>query len=778
VHTDLLNLGVIEDPFYEDNELRLQWIGEQDWIYKTTFDLPKNFKIDNTINLVFEGVDTIAEAWLNKKPVGKYQNMFRKYEFDVSKLLKKQNNLLEIKFQSPIKYATEQEKIYGKLPVALNSERVYIRKAQYSFGWDWGPSFPTSGLWKLVYIEQQLGASIKRVSFNTLEIKKDKAVAEVTVFISGSNINTMSANVSLKDDQQSIIIKKGNLKGKNVLRIEIKNPKLWWPNCYSGHSLYKLKVELKNASNKILDKVEKKVGLRTVELKLKENKHPAFKFVINNKDIFVRGVNWIPADSFLPRISTENYEQLILAAKEANCNMIRIWGGGVYEQDYFYDLCDEHGILVWQDFMFACGFYPEQEEFLENIDKEIQQIVERLQHHPSIALWCGNNENEWMWYGDYDKNISTMPGNKIYHKTIPGILAKVDPRRPYWPSSPFGNNKDPNDQESGDSHQWDIWSNWTDYNEVKKDNSLFVSEFGFQAPANISTWEGALSKDKFHCQNQIFESHNKQTEGQERLFKFLSGHLPVSNEWSEFIYLTQLNQALAVKTCIEHWRTNKITYGCLIWQLNDCWPAISWSLVDSSYLPKIAYYFVKKTFAPTVLLFKKESSGLKVYGLNQGLDSVKGYVKLVIIKLGSGEVIYENSKETLLKENSYKPVINIPKAYQKNSEDNIYIFTLCNEKDELISRNYYVSREWKHIQAPIPKINIKRESSKKKNEIKLTTNKPAYFVDLYHHKISFSDRGFILLPGEEKKLKYSPNGKREINIKEIEIFMLNSYLEN
>jgi beta-mannosidase len=382
-----------------------------------------------------------------------------------------------------------------------------------------------------------------------------------------------------------------------------------------------------------------------------------------------------------------------------------------------------------------------------------------------------------MWYGDYDKDIWTMPGNKIYHNTIPGILAKVDPGRPYWPSSPFGNNKDPNDQESGDTHQWDIWSNWTDYKEVIKDSSLFVSEFGFQAPANISTWEGALSKDKFHSQNQFFESHNKQTEGQERLFKFLSGHLPVSNEWSEFIYLTQLNQALALKTCIEHWRTNKITNGCLIWQLNDCWPVVSWSIIDSSHFPKMAFYFVKNTFAPTLLLFIKESSGLKVYGLNQGVISIKGLIKNVIIELSSGEALYENSKEVLLKQNSYKPAINIPKKFQKNSDDYIYIVTLYNQRYELIARNFYLDREWKHIGAPIPKINIKRVSSKKKNALMLSTNKPAYFVDLYHPKISFSDRGFFLLPGEEKMLNYSQIGKQKINHKDIKIFMLNNYLE-
>ncbi|MCW8805871.1 MAG: hypothetical protein OQK56_05375, partial [Ignavibacteriaceae bacterium] len=330
VHTDLLNLSLIEDPYYEDNELRLRWISEQDWVYKTSFDLPENFVSHTPINLVFEGVDTIAEVWLNENLIGNFQNMFRAYEFEISKLLKTQKNLLEIKILSPISYAKEQEKKHGKLPVELNTERVYIRKAQYSFGWDWGPSFPTLGLWKPVYLVQRSKTFIPNVSFNTTKLKDDTAEVEVDVSIVGSDLEGIGVEVSLELDEQNYRKFSTSLESDNKFSFEIKSPKLWFPCCTGEQSLYNLKVELKSFNGELIDLVESKVGIRTVDLILNENNKSIFKFAINNEDIFIKGVNWIPADLFLPRVSAEKYLKLILLVKEANCNMIRVWGGGVY----------------------------------------------------------------------------------------------------------------------------------------------------------------------------------------------------------------------------------------------------------------------------------------------------------------------------------------------------------------------------------------------------------------------------------------------------------------
>ena len=408
--------------------------------------------------------------------------------------------------------------------------------------------------------------------------------------------------------------KKIPIQRSNIYKISfrIKDPKLWWPNGEGEQNLYLLNVKIVDDNNFVLDEVVKNVGIRKIELVLKDKNKSTFKFRINHKDIFCKGVNWIPADSFLPRVAHKKYSDLLSYAKQANINMVRVWGGGTYESDEFYNLCDEMGLLVWQDFMFACGSYPENDDFLANVKEEVTQNVLRLQHHACLALWCGNNENEWIWFQEQKSSYKKMPGYKIFHRVIPKILKKIDHDRPYWPSSPFGNDDDPNSYNSGNTHQWNIWSKWIDYKTVKNDRSLFVTEFGFQGPANKDTFKKYLPKKNRNISDKIFEHHNKQIEGPERIIKFLSSHLPIKTGWDDYLYLTQLNQAFALKTCLEYWRTNGRTNGSIIWQLNDCWPVTSWSIIDSDINPKIAYYFVKNTFALQLLYFKDEGSKIKV----------------------------------------------------------------------------------------------------------------------------------------------------------------------
>jgi len=777
VHTDLLNLGLIEDPFYEDNELNLQWICNYDWLYKTSFDYPDEFEKDSPVFIVFDGLDTIAEAFLNGEALYKFDNMFRSYKIDISSKLTKKNNELIIKFNSPGIYAKLQEKRYGKLYVEVNTERVYTRKAQYSYGWDWGPSFPTMGIYKPIYLLQKDKTSIKNLKCDTIEISKDKAIVEIDVEIEGSinSESTMEVSLSLNDQFIEEVITK--VTNSNNIRMEIDNPALWWPCCLGSQPLYNLTATLKDNDDEIIDLNKRTVGIRTVELLLKKNGKSTFKFLINKKEIFVKGVNWIPTDSFLSRASRNRYNKLLLLAKKANCNMIRVWGGGIYEQDIFYELCDELGLLVWQDFMFACGSYPENEEFIENVKTEVIQNVERLQHHPSIALWCGNNECEWLWYQNKDKDMSKLPGYKIYHNLIPTLLKDVDPKRPYWQSSPFGFDEDPNDQNSGNTHQWNIWSNWIDYAEVTKDNSLFVSEFGFQAPANKSTWIAVLSKDNRHCDNPMFEFHNKQIEGQKRIFQFLSDHLPTTCEWDDFIYLTQLNQGLALKSCIEHWRANwPRTNGTIIWQLNDCWPAISWSIIDSDLTPKLSYYFVKDVYSDQILTMYKDNSTINIYFNNHSkARKICGILKLHIIEQQTGKVIKEFDKQFSIQNCRTNIIYKIPIQELKNNGDNILIASVYNENYKLLHRNFYLEQEWKNVSLPEANLEIEfTEESDLYVSIKSIT--PTFFVDLYHPHFQFDARGFILLSGETKKIKIIQNYNGRFEPEDIKVYSLNKYL--
>ena len=776
IHTDLLYNNLIEDPFYSDNELKLNWIAGCDWIYQTEFDFKdvENKKVD----LVFEGLDTVCEIYLNDVKLGDTNNMFFSYRFDVKNILKSSGNQLKLFFISPVEYANTEEEKYGKLPVALNSGRVYIRKAQYSFGWDWGPSFPTSGIWRKVYIEGYTGIRIESVTFHTTKLNNDSAEVEVIIETSEVHSN-LFLDVSIIKDKE-IYEKKIQIERKNRVKasFKIKNPKLWWPNGEGEQNLYLLTVKLIDESKFVIDEVKKNVGIRKLELILIEKKESSFKFRINDRDIYCQGVNWIPADSFLPRISKEKYTDLLSFAKNANMNIMRVWGGGIYEDDEFYSLCDQFGLLVWQDFMFACGSYPEHELFIENVKKEIRQNVLRLQHHPSIAIWCGNNENEWIWYQEQKSSYKKMPGYKIYHSIFPEILKVIDPLRPYWPSSPFGNDEDPNSFNSGNNHQWSIWSRWIDYDNIINDKSLFVTEFGFQGPANKSTLEKFLPAENRNIQDKVFEFHNKQVEGPERLIRFLAGHLPLNTGWSDFIYLTQLNQAMALKTCLEYWKFQSSgTNGSIIWQLNDCWPVTSWSLIDSELRPKLAYYFVKNVFAENAISFVKNGEDIQVTLLNVEAGNPECRIKLNLFDISDGSLIDEQIVKIEKKSKSLI-VHKVSSTLLPNDKNQILIATLLEEENNILSRNYFMNGKWKHKNLVTAKIEFELIKSDTSDYLKLSTDNPAFFVDVQHPDYDFSDRGFILLPGEEKLLNIISEDNKKMNLDQLEIYTLNNYLNS
>jgi len=779
VHTDLLKTGLIPDPFYGDNEIRLKWIHENDWIYETRFDLPAEFNLKKPLFLVFQGIDTIAEIYLNGELLLKTDNMFRTYEIPVHQKAKKKTNYLEVHFLSPTKYGQKLKKEYGKLPVAQNSERVYLRKAQYSFGWDWSPSFPTMGIWRPVYLIQADVARIQNVRFHTTALEGNAAKIMVEVDIERQNNKKIILITCLYDGENKILENKIQVTGKNSIEQSLKmlNPKLWWPNGEGEPHLYQLKVELFDTNGNLLDEWLGKVGIRIVTLQTQENGKSVFRFSINGRPIFARGSNWIPADSFLPSVNEEKYRKLLTQAKLANMNMIRVWGGGIYEDDVFYQLCDELGLLVWQDFMFACGNYPEHPLFLQNIEEEIRQNINRLQHHPSLALWCGNNENEWIWFREHNRIVEEMPGYAIYHQFIPKILQKLDPLRAYWPSSPFGLEDDPNSLESGNRHQWDIWSNWANYTEVSADKSLFVTEFGFQGPANRQTLEKILPETERNPKNRLFEFHNKQEEGNKRLFHFLAEHLPLSSNWDDFIYLTQLNQALALKTCVEHWRTRwPKTAGSLIWQFNDCWPVTSWSLIDSELTPKIAYYFIQKAFAPLIVYFKKNNDFLKIFAMNQGLNNFHGQLNISVWDTEEAGLLHTENVQIRILANENKEFYELPIAKLPETGNWVIIVKLLDESNEMIHKNFYSNKRWRHLKMPVPQIDLKVVEENTGYFAYLTANSPAFFVDLYHPKSCFSNRGFIVLPDETMKVKISGPKTGSIKSNEIKIYMLNNYL--
>ncbi len=779
VHTDLLNAGLIPDPFYGDNERRLAWIHESDWIYEMSFDFPESFAADREIYLVFEGLDTIAEIRLNGKLLAKTENMFLKYRFLVSSLLNRGSNNLQILFRSPTRYGQQQEEKYGELPVDRHPERVYLRKSQYSFGWDWGPAFPTSGIWRPVYLWQPESAWIGTVRFHTADLQENLAKTMVQVELEGDVKPGLNLQISLQKGEQRIDKKVAVHENRDInLTIEVPDPQLWWPNGEGEQNLYRLHISLLDGVGSLLDERARQVGIRTVALQTIDGGKQVFRFLVNGRAVFLKGANWIPADSFLPRISSEKYETLLNLAKFANMNTVRVWGGGIYENDIFYQLCDELGLLVWQDFMFACAPYPGHDSFLGNVREEIRQNVNRLQHHPSIAIWCGNNENEWVWHRQTHQPVEQIPGFAIYHSLIPDMLQKLDPLRPYWPSTPFGSSPDPNSPVDGNRHQWDIWSRWVDYSEVVHDESLFVTEFGFQAPANRQTLEKALPRDAWFSQSDLFEFHNKQEEGNERLFRFLAGHLPVRTKWENFIYLTQLNQGLALKTCVEHWRSRwPQTSGSIIWQLNDCWPVSSWALVDSESNPKMSYFFVKQAFSSAIVYMKEENGILSILVINQSHHSFVGRLRLHLIEDASGEIIDERSLPVSVSASKHQKIFRLEKTELPTNGKWILVATLTDENRTILHRNFFSPKRWKHKQLPVPRFRYEIGKDGESTFLHITCEKPAFFVDLYHPQLNFSNRGFIILPGEKMSIQVLGVHTGPSDLEGLSIFALNHFLK-
>jgi beta-mannosidase len=774
IHTDLINNKLIPDPFYSDNEKHLQWIGEMDWDYKTSFSLPKSIDLSRPVYIKFDGIDTIAEIFLNGENIGAASNMFCSYEFEISRFLKKKNNKLLILFASPYQYARLTESKHSRLPVALNSERVYIRKAQYSFGWDWGPSFATSGLWRSVSLYQKNDACIEHFTFNTISLSGNSASVELKTKLS----NPLNKNLKLKINissaastyEKEIEVKENFLTHNFV----IDNPALWYTVGYGLPALYNLSLLLFEDKT-LLDEKNSKVGIRTIELQLKDGDKNTFRFNINGKNIFARGADWIPSDLFIPRTSDEKYRQLLGFAKSGNMNMLRVWGGGFYENDIFYDLCDELGLLVWQDFMFACAAYPEYPEFIENVSNEFRQNIKRLQIHPSLAIWCGNNENEWNWQRESGLPYKEMPGYKIYHQIIPGILDSLDPQRPYWPSTPFGFEDDPNSVLSGNRHQWEIWSMWKDYNTISGDNSLFVSEFGFQGPADMLTLEESIPPGERSVQGEIFEFHNKQVEGNERIFRFLAAHLPVKTKWDDFIFLARLNQALALKTCLQHWRSNyPVTNGALIWQLNDCWPVTSWAIIDSNLIPKPAFFFVKNIFNQQIITFLKSETSIEVILINSAYEIFHGIVKIQIVNLAKGKVEFVEKKNITLKGDKRLSVSSVSGFASIADGTSVIVASVFDREGKMIHRNYYAGKEWKHISLPKTEISLKKLND---HSLQIETDKPAFFVTLSSDGLVFNDNSFILLPGEKKIINEQFLKEVKLKLKNITIHTLNNYLD-
>jgi len=759
VHTDLYENKVIPDPFFEANEKQLLWIENEDWEYQTTFSISKAEITNQNSILQFEGLDTYAKVFLNGKQILDADNMFRTWKVDVKNKLKVGQNYLRIVFASSVKKGKEAAK---KLPYVLpGDEKIFTRKAQYQYGWDWGPRFVTAGIWKDVRLHFWNSATISNVLCN--QKKLTDAVAELEFLVTIESTKKDKFQLKINDKIQTVSLQKGL--NRISFSYQINNPKRWWTNGLGEAHLYSFAIDVFQ-NEKAIAHSELTIGLRTIELiQEKDAIGKSFYFKLNGVPVFMKGANYIPPDSFLPRANDSVYKSIVKSAVAANMNMLRVWGGGVYAADAFYDECDKNGILVWQDFMFACAMYPGDIAFLDNVKNEVIDNVTRLQNHPCIALWCGNNENDegwhnWGWQKQYKYSTAQETSiwndyEKLFHKLIPktldSLLSPTENR--YWPSSPSIGWGKKESLTQGDSHYWGVWWGMEPFEVYEKKVGRFMSEYGFQGMPNLETFKSFAKEEDLNLNSESVKNHQKHPTGYSTIQTYMERDYKVPTTFEDYGYVSQLLQAEGMKTAIEaHRRGKPNCMGTLYWQLNDCWPVTSWSSVDYYGNWKAFHYQVKRSFENVLISITEDVDNYLIYILNDDMKVYTGKTKVELLDF-NGNNLWEVNLVSVCSPNSSKVHFRIPKSEFKTfSLNNMVLSASFISDSKAIATNYFFSKP-KDLKLTQPNIQIKRINEL---TIEVTSDVLAKNVFLSSKEGAFfSDNFFDLLPNQKVLIQLS-----------------------
>ncbi|MDQ1234771.1 beta-mannosidase [Paenibacillus sp. SORGH_AS306] len=680
VHTDLLDNGKISNPFYGTNEKDVQWIDKKDWEYITTIDVEAPVLNHSHIELVFAGLDTYADVYVNEQHVLSADNMFRTWRADVKPYVKLGANDIRIHFRSPIMEDLPKLKALGYgLPASndqsevgeLGDQRVSIfaRKAPYHYGWDWGPRFVTSGIWREAELVAWSDVRIENVYIrqNQVHVESADLTAVVQIYSEQERQVNLRVYADGQNWEQTVTLAEGTDAVQIPLLLD--NPKLWWSRGLGEAHLYTFTVEVLEQNQTLAVKSER-TGIRSIRLVTEP--HPdypgtSFYFELNGVPVFAKGANHIPNDSFSPRVTLERYRHEIVTAVESNMNMLRVWGGGIYENDEFYDLCDEYGILVWQDFMFACSMYPGDEEFLDSVQAEAEDNIRRLRNHPSIVLWCGNNEIDsawsqyvedggWGWKKDYNTEQRAQiwaDYESLFHELLPEVVRVEHPGISYWPSSPIvavTNNEKQHTHgitDSGDIHYWGVWHNSEPFERYNTYIGRFMSEYGFQSFPEYKSVRTYAEESDLELESEVMLRHQKNGAGNRLIKEYMDKYLPAPKDFPSFLYMSQVLQAEAMKTAIEaHRRRKPYCMGTLYWQMNDCWPVASWSSMDYYGRWKAVQYYAKRSFEDILLSIDNSVSGTVNIHLVSDLIAPKSLTVRVKV-LGIDGTLYKEMPQSL-----------------------------------------------------------------------------------------------------------------------------------
>lgn len=778
VHQDLIDNGKLINPFFGMNEEKVQWVEKEDWKYRTTFTVTEAQLGHSAALLCFEGLDTYADIYLNGALLKRTDNMFVGYDLQVKDFLRKGDNHLTVYFHSPIKQALPQWETDG-FPYPADNDHskqrvsIYTRKAPYSYGWDWGIRLATSGIWRPVTLTFYDAAHIEDLYVEQLAVNNTVAKLNHHLEISRPEPTAESAEVTLTytflnevkhTESRNITLQPGT--NRITIPMEISNPKLWMPNGWGEASLYKVDATVKIDGVAVASE-SKRIGLREVKVVMENDKDgKSFYFMVNGKPLFAKGSNYIPSDALLPNVSRERYLRLMQDVKDANHNLIRVWGGGIYEDDMFYEAADSMGILVWQDFIFACTTYPSDPAFLGRVREEATYNIRRLRNHASLAMWCGNNEiyegmRYWGWSKKYENpeiwKEMQRGYDKIFHQLLPEMVSRYDAGRFYMHSSPYEANWGrPESWKIADSHNWGIWYGQKPFESLDTEIPRFMSEYGFQAFPEMKTIATFATPEDYALESDVMNAHQKATIGNALIKKTMALYYNEPKDFEELVYKGLVLQGMGIRRGIEaHRRNRPFCMGTLYWQLNDSWPVVSWSGIDYYGNWKALHYQTRRAYAPILLNAIKEGNQLSIYVMSDKLEAYPGATLQLQLSDFNGKTLKKWKVGNDVPANTSIRFHQEDYATLATDPTRTFLLMTLKSKDgKVLSKEIFYFKYPKDQNLPQANIRYKIKQEDGRCEVTLQSKQLArdVFIEIPYQGARFTDNFFDLLPGETRKI--------------------------
>ena len=768
VHTDLLRAKEIPDPFWGTNELELQWIEERDWEYRTSFAVPAELRADEHLELVADGLDTVATVTLNGREIARTENMFVSHRWEVKPWVRPGTNRLTIRFGSALNYIRTHRR--GHQPKEFNDpvgRSQVIRKQPCQFGWDWGPRLVTAGIWRDLRLEGWSGNRLETVRVTQRHLPDGSVGLQLTPELARREAGlTCRYRLTLN----SIVVAEGT--GPKIL---VKHPQLWWPNGQGAQTLYDLQIGVVRADGAMVGHWMQRIGLRTITLdRHADAAGETFQFVVNGRPVFAKGANWIPAHSFVAGLTRETYARDLRSAAAAHMNMLRVWGGGIYESEDFYDLCDELGLLVWQDFMFACAIYPGDGPFRRSVQTEAVQQVRRLRHRACLALWCGNNEIESLNTELLQQPKLRRAYDALFHELLPTVVARHDDVTDYWPSSPYrggGDHSHAAGCQRGDTHFWDVWHSRQPVKDYEKWRFRFVSEFGMQSYCSPETQATFCPPDDGNIFGATMKNHQKNRAGNQIILDYVTRRYRFPKSQDDLVYLSQLNQAYCMQTGVEHYRRQMPhCMGALYWQLNDCWPVASWSSIEFTGRWRALHHLARRFFAPalvsahvpgdesTVIGNYRRSSVREVhlYTVYDAPEAAPGLLRWDLFHLDE-RVVLAGRKTVRLRpgESIRQRTLDLAQPLEKYGRDNLHLRIALDIGGRCVSEDTVFLTAPRFLQLLKPKTRVDFQlTSPKRAQVafRSTAFQHRFAFDLPGVAYTSSDNFFELYPGESRTI--------------------------